>query len=166
MTLKEDLEPIAGVPQRYRYNVGTVCLVTSLYVSNFTIVPNINEGCASRSKLLIVLRNNPLRSLRMAQLSHEQAAEELHEACKTNDLARIQELFRTKPLSDADATNELKRGLGSGSEATPTPRIRCLLEHGADLNVLGIRDIKSLDVFKLLAEFGFDIKTEAHLILQ
>jgi hypothetical protein len=60
-------------------------------------------------------------------------------AYKTNDIARVRELFATRPLT----------------------------EHGADLaRYLLTASPPSLDMVKVLVEFGYDLKVEGHRILQ
>ena len=83
---------------------------------------------------------------------------ELEAACEANDIARVRELFATRPLNNDDAT---KRRSSSAS----VPLMRCLLEHGADLD-LCVKAPRSLDMVKLFVEFGFDVKAGGHMMLQ
>jgi hypothetical protein len=71
---------------------------------------------------------------------------ELEAACKTNDIARVRELFATRPS---------------------LPLMRCLLEHGAEFaSYVRVKSPPSLDVVKLFVEFGYDVKAEGHKMLQ
>jgi hypothetical protein len=85
---------------------------------------------------------------------------ELQRACKENDIARVHELFTTRSLDHEDATHCTFR--------TSEPSLmRCLLEHGADLRwYLEKHAPPSLDMIKLFVEFGYDVKSEGHKILQ
>lgn len=84
---------------------------------------------------------------------------ELGAACKANDIARVRELFATRPLNNNDATN-------CGLTTSPSlPLMRCLLEHGAVLAKL-VNSPSSLDMVKLFVEFGYDVKAEGHKMLQ
>ena len=93
-------------------------------------------------------------------LSHEQAVQELRAAYQAGDVARTRNLFETTPLTVADANFILPRAKRN------IPLMRCLLEQGADPNACGIRLLRSLDALKLLTEFGYDIKSHGHLVLQ
>lgn len=44
--------------------------------------------------------------------------------------------------------------------------MRCLLEHSEVPSAKDIEPPHSLDQVKLFAEFGFDVKTEGHLLLE
>lgn len=93
---------------------------------------------------------------------HNHARRELVMAARAYDKPRVRQLFETTPLDADDATKYLVW-------ASPDlPMMRFLLERGADANSFGIRSTcrRSLDVLKLLAEFGFDVKSEGHIILQ
>jgi hypothetical protein len=87
--------------------------------------------------------------------------QELEAACRANDIARVRELFATRPLNDRDAT------ICSFSTSPSLPLMRCLLEHGADFaRYLWVESPPSLDIVKLFVEFGYDVKSEGHKILQ
>jgi hypothetical protein len=86
---------------------------------------------------------------------------ELEAACKTNDIAHVRELLATRPLNNNDATNCSLTGSPS------LPLMRFLLEHGADLaRYLLVDSPPSLDMVKLLVEFGYDVEAEGHKMLQ
>jgi hypothetical protein len=86
---------------------------------------------------------------------------ELQEACKANDIARVRELFATRPLTGLDAD------LYGGLTSPDLPLMRCLLEHGADIERhLLVSPPTSLDMVKLFVEFGYDVKAEGHKMLQ
>ena len=75
---------------------------------------------------------------------------------------KVRQLFETTPLDADDATKYL-------SWASPDlAMMRFLLERRADVHSFRIRLAYhgSLDVVKPLTEFGFDIKSKGHIILQ
>ena len=75
---------------------------------------------------------------------------------------KVRRLFETTPLDADDATKYL-------SWASPDlAMMRFLLERGADAHSFSIRLAYhgSPDVVKLLTEFGFDVKSKGHIILQ
>jgi hypothetical protein len=85
---------------------------------------------------------------------------ELKEACKANDVARVRELFATRPLNANDATI-------CSATISPVPLMRCLLEHGADIaRCLRVDPPSSLDMVKLFVEFGYNVKAEGYKMLQ
>lgn len=86
---------------------------------------------------------------------------ELEAACKTNDIARVSELFATRPLNNDDASHCIFRTSPS------LPLMRCLLEHGAEFaSYVRVKSPPSLDVVKLFVEFGYDVEAEGHKMLQ
>lgn len=92
----------------------------------------------------------------------EHAKQELAWATWAHNKSRVRELFETTPLGADDAAKYL-------SWASPDiVMMRFLLERGADAHSFSIRLAHrgSLDVVKLLAEFGFDVKSKGHIILQ
>lgn len=87
--------------------------------------------------------------------------QELVAACKTDDIARVRELFATRPLNNDDASYCIFRTSPS------LPMMRCLLEHGAQFaSYVKVKSPPSLDVVNLFVEFGYDVKTEGHKMLQ
>jgi len=102
-------------------------------------------------------------------LSHEQAVQKLESACRANDVERVRELFQTTPLAAADATDRLD-SLDDESPRLPyISLMRCLLENGADTNDLYFDCVERdrvLDVMKMFAEHGYDVKAKGHSILQ
>lgn len=90
----------------------------------------------------------------------EQASEKLREACGSGDLAEIRQVFSDGIATSEDATNVLE-------EWSDDPTIcRLLLENGADPNAVDINLVESAEILRLLAEFGYDIKSQGHLVLQ
>jgi hypothetical protein len=93
---------------------------------------------------------------------YDRAKQELVMAALAYDNVRVRELFETTPLDADDATEYLEW-------ASPDlVMMRFLLERGANADSFSIRHAHhgSLDVLKLLAEFGFDVKSKGHIILQ
>ena len=94
------------------------------------------------------------------ECDHDDLLQELKEACNEEDISRIGQLLTTTPLNSADATNVI-------TEQHSVCTLQCLLEHGADANRARSRiGVPSLDVLKILAKFGYDVKAKGHLILQ
>ena len=88
------------------------------------------------------------------------ALQELRSACKAKDASRVRELIATVDSEAATACLQC---------AWPDIDImRMLLEHGADPSVCAKTFYlkKSIDIVKLLAGFGYDVKANGHLILQ
>jgi hypothetical protein len=85
----------------------------------------------------------------------------LQMACKTNNIARVRELFTTRSLNETDAT------LCSYTISPDLPLMRCLLEHGAGFaSDLRVQPPPSLDMVELFVEFGYNVKAEGHKMLQ
>lgn len=91
----------------------------------------------------------------------EEIQEQFRSACRQKDLPRIRQLFSTTPLGAADATGALRDALHH-IELT-----RCLLEAGADpKSCIRPYHLRSFPMIKLLVEFGYDIASTGHLVLQ
>jgi hypothetical protein len=99
-------------------------------------------------------------------LSPGEAQDELRTACYAGDIERISQLFANAPLDAEDATLALEDSLMDMDPAL----VRVLLENGADISSISVRDIpRSGQVSKLLqllAEYNYDFKTDGHRILQ
>lgn len=93
--------------------------------------------------------------------SREEARQQLQSACRQRNLAHIRQLFSTTLLGGDDATQAL-------ADAIPHQELtRFLLEQRADPNSLTrLSAIRSLDIIKLLVEFGYDLALTGHLVLQ
>lgn len=93
----------------------------------------------------------------------ERARQELFSAVDADDSERVRQLFATTSLQASDATEAL-------DNVTPCKQLdltRCLLEHGALPSAyLGFNHVRSLSVLKLFVEFGYDIASTGHLIIQ
>lgn len=95
-----------------------------------------------------------------ADQDHDELVQELKLACDEDDIPRIAHLLTTTSLDSDDAIDAI-------TEEHSVRTMQCLLEHGADANQMASRlRVPSLDVFKLLARFGYDVKANGHLILQ
>lgn len=94
--------------------------------------------------------------------AYDHARQELILAACAHDKSRVRELFETTPLGADDATRYLVWA------APDLQMMRFLLERGADANSFSTRIVYygSLDVLRLLAEFGYDVKSKGHKILQ
>ena len=104
--------------------------------------------------------DSPLSEEELTPYDH--AKQELRMAAWAHDKSRVRELFEMTPLGAEDATKYL-------SWASPDlAMMRFLLERGADPDSYSIRLAcrKSLDIVRLLTEFGYDVKSEGHIILQ
>ena len=91
---------------------------------------------------------------------------DLQETCLAGDTARLRQLFADAELDAADATDTLR-----SSEGYPLATIRCLLELGADVDqfvpwAASDGEIQSLETMELPVEFGYDVKSKGHLVLQ
>jgi hypothetical protein len=87
---------------------------------------------------------------------------DLRSACKANDVQRVAELLNGNSVTAADATECL-------DETTQhLPLMRLLLEHGADPAACATTRCmgESIELVKLLVEFGYDIKKNGHWVLQ
>jgi hypothetical protein len=91
---------------------------------------------------------------------------ELEAACSIGDAIRLRQLFADAELDASDATDALR-----SSEGYPLTTIRCLLELGADVDTFvpwgaSRGQIQSLEAMELLVEFGYDVKSKGHIVLQ
>ncbi|SMR52549.1 unnamed protein product [Zymoseptoria tritici ST99CH_3D1] len=89
----------------------------------------------------------------------DQAFEEFREALSSGDVDRIRQLYAAGRLDAEDVSEQLMQ--------TPEDPVmlRCLLECGGDPNDISLRGVGSGEELRILAEFGFDIKSKGHLIL-
>jgi hypothetical protein len=89
---------------------------------------------------------------------------ELRSACKykAEDMQRVAELLDSGSATAADATACLEEACHN------LPLMRLLLERGADPAACATECHmgESIELIKLLVEFGHDIKTNGHWILQ
>jgi hypothetical protein len=94
--------------------------------------------------------------------ANDDKVRELSAACSANDGQRLRELLDSGSITRANATACLDMTLAK------LPLMRMLLEHGADPAACATpRCMKrSIDLVKLLVEFGYDIKINGHCILQ
>jgi hypothetical protein len=100
------------------------------------------------------------------QLSPSEAQDELRTAYYAGDIERISQLFANTPLDAEDATRALEDSLMEMDPAL----IRVLLQNGADVSVIHIRDIprsqRVNELLELLVECNYDFKADGHRILQ
>ena len=91
----------------------------------------------------------------------ERVQHSLFSAVEEDNVERVSQLFATTSLQAADATRALDHAL------TGPAVMRCLLLHGADAKAYDqIEGVRSAELFKLLVEFGYDIRPTGHLIIQ
>jgi hypothetical protein len=91
---------------------------------------------------------------------------ELDDACLAGDVPRVRQLFVDADFDATDATDTLR-----SSKGVPLATIRCLLELGAEVDqfvpwAASDGEIQSLEAMELMVEFGYDVKSKGHLILQ
>ena len=88
---------------------------------------------------------------------------ELRSACEGNDTGRVVELLNNGSITAADASACLRHAW-----PPKIPVIRLLLEHGANPAVCATTRYmqESIELIKLLVEFGCDIKGTGHWVLQ
>jgi hypothetical protein len=100
------------------------------------------------------------------ELTVSEAQDELRAACHHVDLERISQLFANAPLDAGDAMYSLKNARMGMNPAL----IRVLLQNGADLSVIHIRNIPHSrhvsEFLELLDEHKYDFKSDGHRILQ
>jgi hypothetical protein len=96
-----------------------------------------------------------------AMMTFEEVRQQLRSACLQKDLSQVRQLFSTTSLGAADATQVL-------DDALPHLELtRYLLEQGADPNSdIRLSPLRSFMIVKLLVEFGYDIASTGHLLLQ
>jgi hypothetical protein len=105
------------------------------------------------------------KRLEEARKVHMEAVDDCWDACEAGDLAQVEEIFRTRQLNREDAQWLINASLDEKHLIIA----RFLLEQGADpkevsLSILRSADC-SLDMLKLLAEFGLDFETIGHEFL-
>jgi hypothetical protein len=86
-------------------------------------------------------------------------------ACEAGDITQTEEIFQSGQLDRTDIQSLLDWSI----EKALVEPTRWLLEHGADAKTMYWRNLEkchSLDIFKLLANFGLDYNTKKHNILQ
>ena len=92
---------------------------------------------------------------------NELARQRLILAVKEDNVERLSQLFTTTSLKVDDATRALGHALNNPAV------MQCLLVHGADPRVFDkIERVRSAEVLRLLVDFGYDIATTGHLIIQ
>lgn len=97
---------------------------------------------------------------------NNEARENFLEACSNGDLLTAQRLFAESSLTAEDASRALEDVAKEEDLKSRLDLYRFLLEQGADVNVVTYSPVPSLDILKLLTEFGLDIKADGHTILQ
>jgi hypothetical protein len=98
-------------------------------------------------------------------LSIDEAQDQLSEACQSGDAERVSQLFASQSLNADDATNALR-----DAYMDDFMLIHVLLQNGADVSVVNLRDIQGCaganDLLRLLAEYEYDFRSEGHIVLQ
>jgi hypothetical protein len=89
-----------------------------------------------------------------------QLVNELNLACDADDVPSTRRLLATTPLEKKDFTYAF-------ANEHSVSVLRCLLEHGADADhIVSNERSLTLEHLKACAEFGYDVKSRGHLILQ
>ncbi|KAI0120927.1 hypothetical protein BJ170DRAFT_645622 [Xylariales sp. AK1849] len=99
-------------------------------------------------------------------MASKSAMDELWDACETGNADRVRELFETSTLEAEDAHTCLGALVLENIGVDVT---RALLDNGASAKRIRppeLRNCRSIDVFRLLAENGLDFKSEGHEILE
>jgi hypothetical protein len=92
--------------------------------------------------------------------AYHELVRELHLSCDTDNVQLIRQLLTTTSFRSRDVTRAFKK-----SQSIHV--LRCLLEHGADADyIASSSDALTLDQLKATAEFGYDVKSKGHEILQ
>ena len=85
----------------------------------------------------------------------------LFSAVEEDNVERVNQLFATISFEAGDATRAL------GHALTSPAVMRCLLMHGADAKAFDeIEKVRSAEILRILVEFGYDIRSTGHLIIQ
>jgi len=102
-------------------------------------------------------------NLRMTSIS-DADQEDLCSASRDGDIALLSQLLANHSFDADDATAALDE-----ADLNPTV-IRLLLQHGADVNTFHLPMAPCYDapgeLLRLLAEYGYDFKSDGHRILQ
>lgn len=94
--------------------------------------------------------------------AYHELVRELDLACDADDLAHIRQLLTTTSFKRGDIT-------GAFDEPQSVHVLLCLLEYGANADAIAASSciyVLTLDHLKACAEFGYDIKSKGHEILQ
>jgi hypothetical protein len=94
--------------------------------------------------------------------AYHELVRELDLACDADNLPRIRQLLTTTSFKSRDIT-------GAFDESQSVHVLRCLLEHGANADYIASSTrlrVLTLDHLKATAEFGYDVKSKGHEILQ
>jgi hypothetical protein len=86
------------------------------------------------------------------------------DACEAGDVSQIEKFFQSGQLNQDDANKCLLYTFGSMN----VEAARCLLESGAEASSIPLGrlvQVCDLDMLKLFAEFGLDVKTVGHNFL-
>ena len=103
-------------------------------------------------------------SWQQSEKARKIARTECEDACEAGDLEQINAIFQSGRLDQSDAQNIVLWTIGENM-LEPT---QCLLEQGVDANAVPtwrLGKCRSLSMFKLLAKFGHDFKTQQQNIL-
>jgi len=91
---------------------------------------------------------------------YHELVRELHLSCDTDDVPLIRQLLTTTSFKSRDVTRAFE-------ESQSVHVLRCLLEHGADADyIASSSSVLTLDQLKATVEFGYNIRSKGHEILQ
>jgi hypothetical protein len=94
--------------------------------------------------------------------AYHELVRELHLSCDTDDVPLIRRILKTTSFKSRDVTRAFDR-----SQSVHV--LRCLLDHGADADYIASSSdiyVLTLDQLKTTAEFGYDVRSKGHEILQ
>jgi hypothetical protein len=115
------------------------------------------------NKILLETREEEKARQERERQAKDAAIDKCWAACEAGDVSTIKELYQTGLLPNLVA---IMAGACNEGWLVAT---RCLLELGADPNEMptfSLSACRSLDMFKLLAEFGMDLKLEGNNIVE
>lgn len=93
------------------------------------------------------------------------AWEKYNTACEVGDVATIKNIYHTAQIAPSHHLAMMTTSICKGWLVAT----RCLAELGVDpsqIPLISIKHCRSLEIFKLLAEFGVDFKVEGNDILE
>lgn len=113
----------------------------------------------------LIAKKDRAESWKRQQDLREAARAKCYDACEAGDIDQLKDILTSEQLNDAEKNALMRWAIDEGL-LEPT---RCLLEHEADPKMMPLRTLgsscRSLEMFKLLAEFGINYKSDQDNIL-